>query len=135
MTFTVRVQNASPDPILLPAFDDETWWRHVRLEGLDGQGAFLGGAGFHVDFASSPDRTLAAGETWTGTAVMNDARRRFLRIVPDRKPGDEWDYRRSLPPGRYRATLSYAGRAGAAPAGAPRFAGQVHARPVDLTVR
>ena len=38
---------------------------------------------------------------------LNDGRRRFLRHIENRQPGDDWDYRDALPPGTYRVSLQY----------------------------
>ncbi len=108
VTITVEANNVSSEQLTLFHFEDETWWYHVTFENLGEGPDFLGGAGLFIDFSEPPNATLAPGGVWAKTAELSDERRRFLRIIENRKPGDDWDYRTSLPPGRYRAWLEYA---------------------------
>ncbi|MBI2920730.1 MAG: hypothetical protein HYY18_06550 [Planctomycetes bacterium] len=106
IAFTVRVRNGTKDPLNL--YDlGHTWFLHVTFETADGAESFLGGSRLNRDYSSSADVTLAAEETWTKKIVLHDDGHEFLRIIPDRRPGDDWDYRKVLPPGRYKARISY----------------------------
>ena len=106
MAFTVRVRNGSKAAANLHDLGHD-WFLRVNFETADGGESFLGGSRLNIEYSSSADVTLAAGETWTRKIVLHDDGHEFLRIIPDRRPGDEWDYRKVLPPGRYKARISY----------------------------
>lgn len=106
MAFTVRAKNEGTSPLVLAHFEDHMWWYRLTFESLDGGPDFDAANEELLDFSESPDHTLPAGETWTKELPLTQEGR-FLRVIPDRKPGDDWDYRDRLPPGRYRVMLQY----------------------------
>lgn len=107
MTFTVRAKNVGALPLVLGHFEDHMWWYRLKFVSLDGGPDFDAANTELLDFDKPPDRTLQSGELWTKELALTKEGR-FLRVIPNRKPGDDWDYRDRLPPGRYRVVLEYA---------------------------
>ena len=103
---TLRARNAGDAAFTCCGFLED-WVYHVRFDSLDGGPAFLGGAGTFIEYDAPQNRVLAPGEEWTVTVGLEDEHRRYLREIPDRKPGDDWDYRPGLPPGRWSATVVF----------------------------
>jgi len=112
MVFGVRARNVAEDPLKLHFFDDNMWHYRITFEDAGDGSDFWGGSGLFLDFSEPPDVTLKPGASWTRSADLTAERRRYLRIIEDRKPGDDWDYRDVLPAGRYRAYLEYAPKVG-----------------------
>ena len=106
MAFTVRAKNVGTTPLVLGHFEDHMWWYRLKFESRDGGPDFDAANEELLDFAEPPDHTLPAGAVWTKELELTKDGR-FLRVIPNRQPGDDWDYRDHLPPGRYRATLEY----------------------------
>ena len=106
ITATVRARNAAKKPIVLFNFDLD-WWHRVTLVNVANGTRWLGGAGLFIDVDKPLDVRLPAGGTWERTAELNNGESRFLRLIENRKPGDDWDYRDSLPPGRYRVSIDH----------------------------
>ena len=131
MVFGVRARNVGEDPLKLHFFDDNMWHYHVRFESIEDGPAFAGGSGLFLDFSVPPDVTLKPGESWTRSADLSEERRRYLRIIENRKPGDDWDYRDVLPAGRYRAYLEYAPKIGKREG---YWKGAVRTNTVEITV-
>jgi hypothetical protein len=106
ITASVRAKNDGESPIVLYNFDHE-WYHLLTLTNMEDSTCWLGGAGLFIDVDRPQTVTLAPGQLWERTAVLNDGERRFLRIIENRKPGDDWDYRDSLPGGRYRVAIEF----------------------------
>jgi hypothetical protein len=106
ITAEVLARNTGEAPLRLFNFDLD-WWHQLTLTNIEDGSRWLGGAGLFIDVEAPLDLTLPAGGTWKRTAKLNDGRRRFLRIMENRQPGDDWDYRESLPAGRYRVSIRY----------------------------
>ena len=74
---------------------------------------------------------LGDGEVWTKELKLTEEGR-FLRVIPNRKPGDDWDYREELPAGSWRAWLEYdggmKGRAGF-------WAGRVRSNVLEIVIQ
>ena len=131
MVFSVRARNVGEDPLKLHFFDDNMWHYQTTFENVGDGADFRGGSGLFLDFSEPPDVTLGPGEAWTRSADLTEERRRYLRIIENRKPGDDWDYRDVLPAGRYRAYLEYAPKIGN---GAGYWKGTVRTNTVEITV-
>lgn len=131
MVFGVRARNDGAEAILLPFFDDSMWHYRVTFENLGDGPDWWGGSGLFVDFSEPPDVTLEPGQTWEQEADLNEERRRYLRIIPGRKPGDDWDYRDHLPAGRYQVWLEYVAPGSLKP---DAWKGKVRSNVVEVTV-
>jgi hypothetical protein len=127
---TVRARNEGTGELRLFDFAHD-WVYQVRFESLDGGPAFAGGSGTFIEYDAPEHVILAAGREWARTVGLSDEHRRYLRIIPDRKPGDDWDYRPALPAGRWRATITYAMGAGHA----GFWSGTARSNPVDIAMR
>ena len=104
LSLTVRAKNVSGGPLKLPSFEDHMWYYRLRFESLDGGPAFDSANRENVDFDRAPDLTLGDGEVWTKEVPLTE-HGRSLRVIENRKPGDDWDYRDHLPAGRWHAWL------------------------------
>ena len=106
LTTVVAARNVGDAHLVLHNFDLD-WWHRLTLTNTADGTRWLGGAGLFIDVEKPLDVTLGPGETWERTAILNDGKRRFLRLIENRQPGDDWDYRDALPPGRYRVSIEY----------------------------
>ena len=131
MVFGARARHGGVDALRLHFFDDNTWHYHVTFENVGEGPDFWGGSGLFIEFAEPPDVTLKPGESWARSADLTSERRRFLRIIENRKPGDDWDYRDRLPAGRYRVHLEYGPKIGDR---AGYWKGVVRTNEVEMTV-
>jgi hypothetical protein len=128
---TIRARNSGAGDLRLFDFMHD-WVYHVRFESLDGGPAFAGGSGTFIEYDAPEHVILAPGKEWSRKIGLSEEHRRYLRIIPDRKPGDDWDYRPALPAGRWRATITY-GHGGDGSDGF--WTGSVRSNPVDIVVR
>ncbi len=135
ITVTVAAKNTGTSDFTLYGFLED-WIYHVRFDNVDGGPAFLGGSGTFIEYEGPQNHVLRAGEEWKTTVGLSEEHRRYLREIPDRKPGDDWDYRGSLPAGRWRATLTFARTApsGGAAADPPYWAGRAVSNTPEITV-
>jgi hypothetical protein len=135
LVFSVRARNVGEEPLVLELFHTE-WFHRIRFESLDGQADWDGGAGAFGDYTELPTSTLEPGQAWSAKAEPYDGERRYLRIIPDRQPGDDWDYRDRIPPGRYRITVAYERRApkGLDPRREGRWFGVATSNAIDIVI-